>query len=196
MNALLKLSGLIDGLTERIGKTTTWLVLVVVLISAGNATMRFTIDWSSNGLLEIQWYLFSVIFMMCAGYTLMKNEHVRIDIVSGHFSAKTRGYIDIFGFLFFFFPMVYLFVTLGWPFFMVAFDGGEMSPNAGGLIRWPVKLFLPLGFLLLAVQGLSELIKRVAFVMDMIPDPNDKHGKSAEEELAEEIAKTARGVEQ
>ncbi|MRR52061.1 MAG: TRAP transporter small permease subunit [Rhodocyclaceae bacterium] len=196
MNALLKLSGLIDGLTERIGKTTTWLVLVVVLISSGNAVMRFTIDWSSNGLLEVQWYLFSVVFMMCAGYTLMKNEHVRIDIVSGRFSAKTRGYIDIFGFLFFFFPMVYLFITLGWPFFMVAFDGGEMSPNAGGLIRWPVKLFLPLGFLLLAIQGVSELIKRVAFVMDMIPDPNEKHGKTAEEELADEIANTARGVEQ
>lgn len=196
MNALLKFSSLIDALTERIGKTTTWLVLVVALISATNASMRYTINWSSNGLLEIQWYLFSAIFLLCSGYTLMKNEHVRIDIISGRFSAKTRAWIDVFGFIAFLFPMVYLFVTLGWPFFVVTYQTGEVSSNAGGLIRWPVKLLLPIGFALLAAQGVSELIKRFAFIQGLIPDPNERHGKTAEEELADEIANTARGIEQ
>ena len=195
MNGLLKLSAFIDGISERVGKTVIWLVLIVVLISAGNALMRFFINWSSNALLEIQWYLFSVIFLLCAGYTLMKNEHVRIDIVSGHLSPRARGWIDIFGFVVFFFPMVYLFVTLGWPFFMSSFLEGEMSSNAGGLLRWPVKLLVPLGFALLMLQGVSELIKRIAFVRGLIPDPTEKAGKSAEELLAEEIAAAARGIE-
>ncbi|MBK1681224.1 TRAP transporter small permease subunit [Rhodocyclus tenuis] len=191
MNALLKLSRLIDALTERIGRLTTWVVLIVALISAGNATMRYTINWSSNGLLEIQWYLFSALFLLCAGYTLLKNEHVRIDIINGRFSARTRAWIDVFGFIFFFFPMVYLFVSLGWPFFMMSFSGDEMSSNAGGLIRWPVKLLLPVGFALLALQGLSELIKRFAFLSGLIGDPTEKGGISAEEELAAAIAANA-----
>ncbi|MQY50712.1 TRAP transporter small permease subunit [Rhodocyclus tenuis] len=193
MEALLTFSRLIDALTERIGKATTWLVMIVALISAGNASMRYSINWSSNALLEIQWYLFSAIFLLCAGYTLMKNEHVRIDIISGRLSAQSRAWIDIFGFVFFFFPMVYLFVSLGWPFFMMSFSGGEMSSNAGGLIRWPVKILLPVGFALLALQGVSELIKRVAFLRGLIADPTEKEGISAEEQLAAEIAATARG---
>ena len=195
MNGLLKLSTLIDGISERVGKATTWLVLIVALISAANATMRYTINWSSNGLLEIQWYLFSAIFLLCSGYTLMKNEHVRIDIVSGHLSARTRNWIDVFGIVFFLFPMVYLFITLGWPFFVATYETGEVSSNAGGLIRWPVKLLVPVGFSLLAMQGVSELIKRIAFLAGRIPDPTEKHHKSAEQELAEEIAAAARGVE-
>nr|WP_228384518.1 TRAP transporter small permease subunit [Rhodocyclus gracilis] len=190
---MLTFSRLIDALTERIGKATTWLVMIVALISAGNASMRYSINWSSNALLEIQWYLFSAIFLLCAGYTLMKNEHVRIDIISGRLSAQSRAWIDIFGFVFFFFPMVYLFVSLGWPFFMMSFSGGEMSSNAGGLIRWPVKILLPVGFALLALQGVSELIKRVAFLRGLIADPTEKEGISAEEQLAAEIAATARG---
>ena len=196
MNFLLRISQLIDTLNERIGKLTTWLVLFMALISAANASVRYSVNWSANWLLEIQWYLFSAVFLLCSGYTLMKNEHVRIDVVSGHLSAKTRAWIDIVGFVLFFFPMIGLFLYTGWPFFMVAYTGGEMSANAGGLIRWPAKLLVPVGFFVLGLQGISELIKRVAFLKDLIADPNDKHGKSAEEELAEEIARTARGVEQ
>ncbi len=195
MQPLLKLSGLIDAINERMGKATTWLVLVVVLISAGNAVMRYAINWSSNAFLEIQWYLFSAIFLLCAGYTLLHNEHVRIDIVSGHLTAKTRAWIDVFGILLFLFPMAYLFVRLGWPFFMVSYAEGELSPNAGGLLRWPVKLLLPVGFFFLLLQGASELIKRFAFIKGLIPDPTDRGGRTAEEELADEIAKTAQGVE-
>ena len=195
MQALLKLSGLIDAINERLGKATTWLVLIVVLISAGNAVMRYVINWSSNAFLEIQWYLFSAIFLLCAGYTLLRNEHVRIDIVSGHLSPKGRAWIDVFGIVLFLFPMTYLFVTLGWPFFMVAFNGGEVSSNTGGLLRWPVKLLVPVGFFFLMLQGVSELIKRLAFIRDLIPDPTERGGKTAEEELAEEIARTAQGVE-
>jgi TRAP-type mannitol/chloroaromatic compound transport system permease small subunit len=195
MNGLLTLSRFIDAITERIGKTTTWLVLIVALISAANATMRYAINWSSNGLLEIQWYLFSAIFLLCSGYTLMKNEHVRIDIVSGHLSARTRAWIDVFGIVVFLFPMTYLFVSLGWPFFMNNYLSGEVSSNTGGLVRWPVKLLVPVGFTLLAMQGVSELIKRIAFLRGLIPVPTERGGKTAEEELAEEIARTARGVE-
>jgi TRAP-type mannitol/chloroaromatic compound transport system permease small subunit len=194
MQPLLKLSGFIDGVNLRLGKATTWLVLVVVLISAGNAVMRYAINWSSNAYLEIQWYLFSAIFLLCAGYTLMKNEHVRIDIISGRFTAKTRAWIDVFGIVLFLFPMTYLFIVLGWPFFMMSYSGGEMSANAGGLIRWPVKILLPIGFVFLLLQGISELIKRIAFIKDLIPDPTERGGKTAEEELAEEIARTAREV--
>ena len=196
MNFLLRISHLIDGISDRVGRLTTWLVLIMAVISAANATVRYSVNWSSNSLLEIQWYLFSAVFLLCSGYTLMKNEHVRIDVISGRLSAKTRTWIDIVGLVCFFFPMVYLFLYTGWPFFMVAYQGGEMSSNAGGLIRWPAKLLLPVGFFLLGLQGISELIKRIAFLQGLIPDPLDKHGKSAEEELAEEIARTARGVSQ
>jgi len=195
MQSLLKLSGLIDAINERLGKATTWLVLIVVLISAGNAVMRYVINWSSNAYLEIQWYLFSAIFLLCAGYTLLKNEHVRIDIISGRFTAKTRAWIDVWGIILFLFPMAYLFIDLGWPFFMMSYNGGEVSANAGGLIRWPVKILLPVGFAFLLLQGVSELIKRLAFIKDLIPDPTERSGKTAEEELAEEIARTAQGVE-
>jgi TRAP-type mannitol/chloroaromatic compound transport system permease small subunit len=195
MQPLLKLSGLIDAINERLGRAATWLVLIVVLISASNAVMRYAINWSSNAFLEIQWYLFSAIFLLCSGYTLLHNEHVRIDIVSGHLTAKARAWIDVFGIVLFLFPMAYLFVTLGWPFFMVSFNESEMSSNAGGLLRWPVKLLLPVGFFFLLLQGVSELIKRFAFIKDLIPDPTERGGKTAEEELAEEIAKTAQGVE-
>ena len=188
MNALLGLSRLIDGINERLGRLVYWLVLAAALISAGNAIMRKAFNLSSNAFLEIQWYLFSAIFLLAAGYTLLRNEHVRIDIVSGRFSAQTRAWIDIFGLLFFFFPMVWLFIDLGWPFFKLAYDTGEMSANPSGLIRWPAKLLVPVGFSFLALQGISELIKRIAFLRGLIPDPLEKkRDKTAEEELAEAI---------
>ena len=195
MSALLKFSRLIDALSSLLGHGVYWLVLLAVLISSGNAVMRKAFDMSSNAYLEIQWYLFSVIFLLCAGYTLLKNEHVRIDIVTGRFSARTRAWIDIFGLVFFLFPTCYLFIDLGWPFVQTSIQQGEMSANPGGLIRWPVKLMVPVGFTLLALQGLSELIKRIAFLRGLIPDPLEKkQEKTAEQLLAEEIAAQARGA--
>lgn len=190
MQALLKLSGLIDDINERIGKAATWLVLVVVVISAGNAVMRYAINWSSNGLLEIQWYLFSAIFLFCAAYVLKKNEHIRIDVIAGRFSERTQNWIDVFGLIVFLLPMVLLTMYLSWNVFMNAWESGEVSANPGGLVRWPVRLLLPLGFFLLLLQGLSELVKRIAFLTGNGPNPLTKEkGPSAEEELAAEIKK-------
>lgn len=193
MKALLALSRAIDALNERIGQWIYWLVLATVLISAANATVRKLFNYSSNSFLEIQWYLFSMIFLFCAGYTLKHNEHVRIDIITARFSAKVRAGIDIFGTLFFLLPMAGLILWLSWPLFVDAYTRNEVSTNAGGLIIWPARLMVPAGFLLLMAQGLSELIKRIAFLLDLIPDPNEKIIlKTAEEELAEEILR-ARG---
>lgn len=190
MKLLLALSRLIDGLNERVGRTVLWLVLVAVVISALNATVRKIFNYSSNSFLEIQWYLFSMIFLFCAGYTLKNNEHVRIDIVTGHMSPRVRAAIDIFGTLFFLLPMAVLIMYLSWPVFVDAWQRGEVSTNAGGLIIWPARLMVPVGFFLLVLQGISELIKRIAFLRGMIPDPSEKHvEKTAEEELAEEILK-------
>ena len=189
MTLLLKLSQLIDWLNERVGKAAFWLVLIMTVISAGNASVRFTINYSSNGLLEIQWYLFAAIFLLCSAYTLQKNEHVRIDVLSGKLSPRGLAVIDIIGTLFFLLPMVVLVLYLSLPLVAESYRISEMSANAGGLIRWPVKLLLPVGFMLLALQGVSELIKRIAFLMGMIGDPNAKHsGPSAEEELAAAIS--------
>jgi len=185
MNALLKLSGLIDALTERVGKSIIWLVLIMTIISAGNAVMRYTIHYSSNAFLEIQWYLFSAIFLLGAGYTLKKNEHVRIDLVAGKFSKRGQTWIDIFGIIFFLMPMAIAIVYLSWPVFMLAIETNEQSNNAGGLTVWPARLMVPVGFFLLVLQGLSELIKRVGFLKGLCPDPTEKpKGPTAEEELA------------
>lgn len=191
MNALLALSRMIDAFTERLGRGLTWLVLLVTLVSAFNASMRYAISYSSNAWIEIQWYLFSALFMLGGGYTLLRNEHVRIDVVSSHLSARARAWIDVLGLLLFVGPLVWLFVTLGIPFVRDAWVTGEMSSNTGGLIRWPVKALVPLGFALLGVQALSELIKRVGFLAGSCPDPNARADHSAEEELAREIAAQA-----
>lgn len=188
MRALLKLSEQIDALTERIGKAALWLVLIVVLISAGNAVMRYTLNYSSNAFLEIQWYLFGVIFLACAGYTLLHNEHVRIDIIAGRFSKRAQTWIEILGILFFLMPFSLLILTLSFPIFINAVVTHEMSNNEGGLILWPARFLIPFGFFLLAMQGCSELIKRVGFLKGLCPDPTEKfRKKSAEEELAEAI---------
>jgi TRAP-type mannitol/chloroaromatic compound transport system permease small subunit len=190
VNALLVFSRGVDRLNEAIGKATTWLILVVVVISAGNAVFRYAADWSSNGLLEIQWYLFSAVFLLCAGYVLKKNEHIRIDVIAGRMSARAQNWIDVFGIVVFLFPMVILTMTLSWPVFTNAWHTGEMSANPGGLIRWPVRLLMPVGFFLLLLQGLSELVKRLAFLTGRAPNPLEKvRTKTAEEELAEEIKK-------
>lgn len=195
MNALLTLSRRIDALTVRIGKSAIWIVLVVALVSTGNAVMRYTIHWSSNALLEIQWYLFGLLFLSCSGYTLLRNEHVRIDLVANRLSRRAQIWIDIFGILFFLMPMAITIVALSWPVFLEAFESGEMSNSAGGLIVWPARLMIPLGFALLIMQAISELIKRVGFLRGLCPDPLEKPAaKSAEEELAEIIkARKAKG---
>lgn len=189
MTLLLKLSQLIDWLNERVGKGAFWLILVMTVISAGNAVVRFIFNYSSNGLLEIQWYLFAAVFLLCSPYTLQRNEHVRIDVISGRFSARGLAVIDIIGTLFFLLPMVVTVMWLAIPLVAESYKIDEYSANAGGLLRWPVKALLPLGFVLLALQGVSELIKRIAFLAGMIEDPNSKaKGPSAEEELAAAIA--------
>ena len=189
MTLLLKLSQLIDWLNERVGKGAFWLVLIMAVISAGNASYRFVFNDSSNGMLEIQWYLFAAVFLLCSPYTLQKNEHVRIDVLSGKLSPRGLAVIDIIGTLFFLLPMVVLVLYLSVPLVAESYKINEYSANAGGLIRWPVKILLPIGFTLLALQGISELIKRVAFLMGLIGDPNSKEkGPSAEEELAAAIA--------
>jgi TRAP-type mannitol/chloroaromatic compound transport system permease small subunit len=188
VNALLTLSRQIDTLTERIGKSAIWIVLIVVLVSTGNAVMRYAFNYSSNALLEIQWYLFGLIFLLCSGYTLLRNEHVRIDLLSAKLSKRGRTWIDILGILFFLMPMAVAILVLSWPVFLHAFESSEMSNSAGGLIVWPARLMIPVGFALLILQGVSELIKRIGFLRGLCPDPTEKrNAKSAEEELAEAI---------
>ncbi len=189
MTLLLKLSQLIDWLNERVGKGAFWLVLIMALISAGNASYRFVFNDSSNGLLEIQWYLFAAVFLLCSPYTLQKNEHVRIDVLSGKLSPRGLAVIDILGTIFFLLPMVIVVLWLSLPLVAESYKINEYSANAGGLIRWPVKILLPIGFFLLALQGISELIKRIAFLAGRIDDPNHKDkGPTPEEELAAAIA--------
>ena len=188
MNALLQLSRLIDATTVRIGKAAIWLVLIIVIISSGNALMRYAFNFSSNALLEIQWYLFGLIFMACAGYTLLRNEHVRIDLVSNRFSRRGQAWIDILGILFFLLPMAIAILVLSWPVFTHAWTSNEMSNSAGGLPMWPARLMIPAGFLLLILQALSELIKRVGFLKGLCADPTEKKSTlTAEEELAAAI---------
>ena len=186
MPLLLQFSRLIDRLSEFVGRWVAWLVLAAVLISAGNAVTRKAFNMSSNAFLEIQWYLFAAVFMLAAGYTLLRQEHVKIDVVSGHFSKRTQIWIEIVGICAFLFPFIYMGVTLSMPLVIGAFVSKEMSSNAGGLIRWPVFAMLPLGLALLGLQGVSELIKRLAFLKGLVPDPTRKLGtKTPEEELAE-----------
>lgn len=174
MQSLLALSRLIDAINARIGRSASWVVLVVVLISAGNAVIRKLFDVSSNAFLEIQWYLFSAMFLLAAAYTLQKNEHIRIDILASRLSRRGQAKLDIVCGLLFLMPTCVLIVAYGWPMFMDAWTSGEMSADAGGLIRWPVLLLIPVGFAMLLAQGVSEIIKRLAFLCGCGPDPLDK----------------------
>ena len=171
MTGLLQLSKRIDALNLHIGRLAMWMILAATLISAGNAVVRKVFGTSSNAWLEIQWYLFAAVFMLGGGYAFLRNAHVRIDFISAKFSARTRNWIDVGGILMFLLPLCYMMITLGWPTFERAWVSGEVSSNAGGLIRWPVYGLIPLGFAILALQGLSELIKRVAFLRGYGPDP-------------------------
>ena len=190
MKGLLVFSRAIDALNEHVGKLTYWLILAAVLISTGNAVVRYTLNMSSNAWLEIQWYLFSFVFLFCAGYTLLHNQHVRIDIVTGGLSPRAKAWIDILGTVFFLLPMAITIMWLSWPVFTDAYRSNEISTNAGGLLIWPGRLMVPAGFLLLVLQGLSEMINRVAVLRGLIPDPADKdQGPTDEELLAEQLRK-------
>jgi TRAP-type mannitol/chloroaromatic compound transport system permease small subunit len=183
---LLKVSRLIDQLNEWVGKWVAWLVLAAVVISSVNALVRKIFDVSSNAYLEVQWYLFAAVFLLAAGYTMLRQEHVKIDVVSGRLSKSKQIWIDIIGICAFVFPFVITVIIMSLPLVIRAYQSGEMSSNAGGLIRWPVYALLPAGMLLVGLQGLSELIKRFAFLQGLIPDPTQKsQGKTPEEELAE-----------
>jgi TRAP-type mannitol/chloroaromatic compound transport system permease small subunit len=164
MKLLLGLSRAIDAMNERIGTVADWMVLLSCLISAGNAFSRYAFNISSNAWLEIQWYMFGAVIMLGTSYTLKRNEHVRVDIVYGNVSTRRQIGIDIFGFVLFMLPATLIMAYLCWPIFHNSWMLGEVSSNAGGLIRWPVKLLLPVGFVLLSLQGISELIKRIAMI--------------------------------
>lgn len=196
MQALLAFSRAVDALNRNVGKLMIWLILASTLISAGNAIVRKVFDTSSNAWLEVQWFLFAWAFLLAAGYTLLNQEHVKIDVIYGRWSKRTRIWIDVFGFVCFLTPVCIAVLYFGIPQFWAKFQSGEMSSNAGGLIRWPAWLALPIGFVLLLLQGWSELIKRVAFLRGQAPDPTDKSGeKSAEEMLAEDLRMKAEAEE-
>jgi len=191
MKPLLKLSGIIDAINDRVGVVAMWMIFAAVVISAGNAVVRKAFNISSNAFLEIQWYLFAAVFMLGAGFTFLKNAHVRIDFLSNHLSARVRNWIDIIGIVCVLGPFCYLLIVLSWPLFMNAWNSGEMSQNAGGLIRWPAYLLIPTGIALLMLQGVSELIKRFAYLRGLIPDPLAHADHSEEEELLHELEKEA-----
>jgi TRAP-type mannitol/chloroaromatic compound transport system permease small subunit len=175
MQALLKFSAAVDWVNEKIGVACNWLVLWSCVVSAGNAMVRYAYDQSSNAWLEIQWYMFAVIVMFGAAYTLKRNEHVRVDLFYMTLGRRGQLWVDILGTIVFLLPTCFILAWLSWPFFMQSYVIGEHSSNAGGLIRWPIKLVLPVGFLLLALQGLSELIKRVAFLNDVPVESLEAH---------------------
>jgi TRAP-type mannitol/chloroaromatic compound transport system permease small subunit len=175
---LLNLSRGIDAINNLVGRTVLWLVLVMVLVSSANAVSRYLFNISSNAFLELQWYLFAAVFLFCAGYALLHNEHIRIDVISSRFSARTRAWIDVFGTVFFLFPVAGFMMWLSWPMLVNAWVSGEVSSNAGGLVRWPARLMIPVGLFLLTLQGVSELIKRIAFLKGLIPDPGEKRSEA------------------
>lgn len=192
MRALLKFSNAVDWVNAQIGKYVIWLILASTVISAVNAVIRKVFNMSSNAYLEVQWYLFAAAFLLAAGYTLLHGEHVKIDVVSSKLSKRGQIWIDIIGFSIFLTPVCLTILYYGIPFFLQGLRSGEISGNAGGLIRWPVYAMIPLGFGLLLLQGWSELIKRIAFLKGLIDDPTAKKvEKTAEEELAEAIRRLA-----
>ena len=192
MDTLLRLSHGIDAVSRFIGKFIIWLVLAAAVISASNAVARKAFNIGSNAFLERQWYLFAAVFMLGAGYAFLKNAHVRIDYISSKLSTRANTIIDILGIVVFLVPLCLILIDLSWPLFTQAYASGEMSQNAGGLIRWPVLLMIPAGFAILLVQALSELIKRVAYLQGLRDDPMSvEHGPSDEEKLAAELAAKA-----
>lgn len=192
MKFFLSIAKAIDALNVKVGQIVIWLTLIVVLVSATNAVVRKVLHTSSNAWLELQWYLFGAIFLLAAGYTFLRNEHVRVDVLSQKFSPRTQVKIEIFGIIFFLFPACMLIFWLSLPFFYESLVLHELSSNTGGLIRWPAKLLIPVGFGLLILSGVSHLIKCIGFLKGACPSPIAREqGKTAEEQLAEEILRQA-----
>ena len=191
MGGLLALSRGIDRVNTIIGRAVSWLILVAVLVSATNAIIRKVFSISSNAWLELQWYLYGGAFLLAAAYTLLENEHIRIDIVYGMWKRRTQHWIDLIGHLFFLLPFSALAIWLIWPWLMRSYRGNEMSMNAGGLILWPAKALLLAGFVMLFVQGVSEIIKKIAVMRGMIPDPHPDTGHHAPLEIDESLLKGA-----
>jgi TRAP-type mannitol/chloroaromatic compound transport system permease small subunit len=193
VQALLKLSSVIDAFNFRIGKVLSWLILIVVIISATNATIRKVFDTSSNAWLELQWVLFGVIFLLCSPWTLLSNEHIRIDIINNMLPKRWRDIIDIIGHVFFLLPLTLVLIVTSIPFFIRSYEINEQSMNAGGLPQWPAKSLVLIGFALLFLQGISELIKRSAVMRGLIPDPHVSAGAhSAAEAEAERVLAIAK----
>jgi TRAP-type mannitol/chloroaromatic compound transport system permease small subunit len=184
MSSLLSFSRFIDAVNEKIGLAISWALLLAVLICSGNALVRYIFNTSSNSWLEIQWYLFGAIFLLASAYTLKRNEHVRIDVVVGRFSKRTQVWIDVFGFTFFLLPATLLILYFSIPFAFESIRNQEVSSNAGGLIIWPAKTLIPIGFFLLTLQGISELIKRIGFLMGLVDAREfEKQVATPEEEI-------------
>jgi TRAP-type mannitol/chloroaromatic compound transport system permease small subunit len=184
MSFLISLSRLIDSINEKIGNFISWALLVSVLICTGNALVRYALNYSSNAWLEIQWYLFASMFLLATSYTLRRNEHVRIDVIAGRFSKRTQAVIDLFGFLFFLLPMSLIILYYAVPYAWMSIQNQEVSSNAGGLIVWPAKLLIPVGFLQLTLQGISEAIKRVGFLQGKVDaSAFEKQATTPEEEI-------------
>jgi TRAP-type mannitol/chloroaromatic compound transport system permease small subunit len=184
MSSLLSFSRFIDAINEKIGLAISWALLLAVLICSGNALVRYIFNTSSNSWLEIQWYLFGAIFLLASAYTLKRNEHVRIDVVVGRFSKRTQVWIDVFGFTFFLLPATLLILYFSIPFAFESIRNQEVSSNAGGLIIWPAKTLIPIGFFLLTLQGVSELIKRIGFLMGLVDAREfEKQVATPEEEI-------------
>jgi TRAP-type mannitol/chloroaromatic compound transport system permease small subunit len=192
MDGLLSFSRMVDAINERLGRAAAWLVLAAVVVSAGNATVRKVFNWSSNGLLEAQWYLFGVVFMIGAAWTMKANEHVRVDVVSSRLSKIIRDRIELFGLIVFFFPFVLVHLYYSVPFFWESWRTQEWSTNSGGLIIWPAKFMVLFGFFLLTLQGASELIKRIAVMRGIIQEKDEMKAHVAENpELAKIIEQSA-----
>ncbi len=185
MSFLLSLSRFIDELNEKIGHGVSWALLAAVIICSGNAVIRYLFNMSSNAWLEIQWYLFGAIFLLATSYTLRRNEHVRIDVIVGHFSKRTQVWIDLIGFILFLMPATLLILYYAVPYAWISLQNQEMSSNAGGLIVWPAKLMIPVGFVLLTLQGVSEIIKRIGYLQGKVPaSAFEKQTATPEEEIA------------
>lgn len=183
MRALLKLSDTIDAINVRIGRWVAWCIFIAVVVSAGNATVRKIFDTSSNSWLELQWVLFSAVFLLCAPWTLKDNEHIRIDIINNLLPQRVRDWIDVIGHAFFLLPLCIIMVVTGIPFFLRSWEVNEQSGNAGGLPQWPTKALVMIGFALLLAQGISELIKRIAVMRGLIPDPYARTTSAIEAEV-------------
>jgi TRAP-type mannitol/chloroaromatic compound transport system permease small subunit len=192
MQLLLRLSRGMDAISERIGSILIWALFSTVIISTVNAIVRKVFSIGSNAWLELQWYLFAAVFLLGAGYTFLHNAHVRIDFISGRLSPRTRNIIDIVGIVAFLTPLAWMLLYLSWPLFVNAWTSNEMSQNAGGLIRWPVLALVPLGMILLLAQGASELVKRVAFLKGLVPDPLAHAETPQSQAIVEELVEEAK----